>query len=236
MGHLPCRLGRGCGQLRPATAEYRPIDIRPQFLAGHDLAAGQRLALDDGAVLCADLSAALLVLRNGSTRDGHSRRARAAAEPITRAALSMGCSGDVLMATSIEILDYVSQGNLDPARSDDLYTCAMDMDIGQWVKQCRLAAKITQTELGERLHVSKANVSAWETGKHEPSYAQMVEIARAAKFTVPLPGMATPAWPFREVTPEQFALLSERELGKVEERILTLIETKARKSPDEEAA
>lgn len=110
------------------------------------------------------------------------------------------------------------------------------MEIGQWVKQCRMAANITQTELGERLHVSKGNVSAWETNKHEPSYAQMIEIAKAAKFSVPLPGLPAPSWPFRDVSPEQFALLSERELGKVEERILTFIEGKARQGSQEEAA
>jgi len=110
------------------------------------------------------------------------------------------------------------------------------MDIGQWVKRCRKAAGITQTELGEKLHVSKGNVSAWETNKHEPSYGQMIEIARLAKFTISLPGMTAPAWPFKDVSPEQYSLLDDREQGKVEERALTLIEAKHRKSSGGSAA
>jgi len=110
------------------------------------------------------------------------------------------------------------------------------MDIGQWVKRCRKAAGITQTELGEKLHVSKGNVSAWETNKHDPSYGQMVEIARLAKFAVPLPGMNSPAWPFRDITPEQYASLNEREQGQIEERVLTIIESKHVKSHGNDAA
>lgn len=138
------------------------------------------------------------------------------------------------MRKSIEILDFRSQGKLDQRCLGFLYTPGMN--IGHWVKQCRNEAGLTQTELGEKLSVSKGNVSAWETNKHEPSYVQMVEIAKAAFFKVPLPGIEMPGWPFKEITPDQFALLSEAERAKVEERALTLIEGKAGKSSAQEQA
>lgn len=133
------------------------------------------------------------------------------------------------MAESIEILDFQSQEKLDLRRVAFLYT--PPMDIGQWVKQCRKEAQLTQEALGEKLDLSKANVSAWETNKHEPSYAQMVKIAKLAGFKVPLPGLPAPGWPFKEISPDQYALLSDTERGKVEERALTLIETKQGKRP-----
>lgn len=98
------------------------------------------------------------------------------------------------------------------------------MDIGKWVKECRAAAGITQTQLGDMLNVTKGNVSAWETNKHEPSYAQMVEIAKAARFVVPLPGFPAPAWPFRSIPPEKYAKIPERLQGQIEERALALVE------------
>jgi transcriptional regulator with XRE-family HTH domain len=138
------------------------------------------------------------------------------------------------MRESIEILDFECQEKLDLACLAFLYT--RSMDIGQWVKRCRVEANLTQTELGDKLHVSKGNVSAWETNKHEPSYVQMVEIAKAAQFKVPLPGIGMPGWPFKEISPEQYSQLSEADRAKVEERALTLIEGRAVKSAQENQA
>lgn len=105
------------------------------------------------------------------------------------------------------------------------------MNIGEWIKACRAAAALTQSQLGDRLNVSKGNVSAWETGKHEPSYGQVVEIARTAGFSVPLPGMPAHNWPFHGIRPDEyFRLLSDREQGQIEERALALIEAARAKS------
>ena len=136
---------------------------------------------------------------------------------------------DSLMSHSIEILDFESQENLDLGRATSIYTLAMK--VGQWVKACRAAAAITQTTLGDALGVTKGNVSAWENDKHEPSYSQMVEIVRLARFEVPFPGVPATAWPFREIRPEQYARLSPEDRVKVEERALMLIEGTAAKSP-----
>lgn len=44
------------------------------------------------------------------------------------------------------------------------------------------------------------------------------------------PAITHNRWPFKEITPEQFAMLSEIEQGKIEERIGTLLDLKTEKS------
>ena len=56
------------------------------------------------------------------------------------------------------------------------------MDIKDWVKAARKHAKLTQEGLGTELARTKANVSAWETGSHEPSYSQLVKIAEVTGY------------------------------------------------------
>jgi transcriptional regulator with XRE-family HTH domain len=58
----------------------------------------------------------------------------------------------------------------------------------EWILNARLFAKLTQSQLGERLGVTKANVSAWENGRHEASLDQLVRIAETTGFSEPLPG------------------------------------------------
>ncbi|NYT36644.1 helix-turn-helix transcriptional regulator [Pusillimonas soli] len=70
-------------------------------------------------------------------------------------------------------------------------------------------AKLTQSQLGERLGVSKGNVSAWENGHHEASVEQVNRIAEITgyveRLTVPasLPSSAGTEmwaqWPFPQV-------------------------------------
>lgn len=50
------------------------------------------------------------------------------------------------------------------------------MDIGAWIRAARAAKGWTGADLADRLGTSKANVSHWETGKHEPSFAQLLRI------------------------------------------------------------
>lgn len=45
-----------------------------------------------------------------------------------------------------------------------------------WIKAARDAKGWTQETLGEKLGVTKANVSHWETGKHDPSFLQLLKI------------------------------------------------------------
>lgn len=90
------------------------------------------------------------------------------------------------MDESIEILHNQSQEFIDHAGREFLYT--RPMDIGQWVRASREAAKLTQEQLAEKLGKTKSNVSGWENGRHEPGFAQIKEIARISHFAVPIPG------------------------------------------------
>lgn len=92
---------------------------------------------------------------------------------------------------SIEFLDSRSQENHDHGGVDFLY--ASRMELKTWIRSARKKADLTQEQLGEKLGVTKGNVSAWETGKHEPSYAQIQEIAVITKCPMPDAGTAASA-------------------------------------------
>lgn len=49
--------------------------------------------------------------------------------------------------------------------------------IGQTVRNLRKRKKISQTELAKILHVSQQTVTAWETGKAEPSSSAVSNLA-----------------------------------------------------------
>lgn len=49
-------------------------------------------------------------------------------------------------------------------------------DVAAWVKAARESKGWTQQQLGDALGLSKANVSHWETEKHEPSFIQLLKI------------------------------------------------------------
>lgn len=50
---------------------------------------------------------------------------------------------------------------------------------GLLVKEARLRAGLTQTELAERLGTRQPVVARWETGAAEPAFATVVEAVRA---------------------------------------------------------
>lgn len=98
---------------------------------------------------------------------------------------------------SIETLDFKSQENIDPLGLAGLYDSLME--IKEWILTARSTSKKTQTQLGEELGVTKGNVSAWENGRHEPSWSQMLKIAEITGVQLPLPkqiSTAGKAWPF----------------------------------------
>ncbi|MDM8273651.1 helix-turn-helix transcriptional regulator [Ligilactobacillus salivarius] len=49
--------------------------------------------------------------------------------------------------------------------------------IGQTIRDLRKQRKISQTELAKILHVSQQTVTAWETGKAEPSSSAISSLA-----------------------------------------------------------
>lgn len=74
------------------------------------------------------------------------------------------------MTTSIESLDLRSQELLDLESKESQYHLRMELVdlIAAWIKSSRLAAGLTQPELGELIGVTKQNVSHWENKRHEP--------------------------------------------------------------------
>lgn len=59
------------------------------------------------------------------------------------------------------------------------------MKINEWVKEARTHAKFSQEKLGELLSCTKGNVSGWETGRHLPSFEQMVLISKETGYPLP---------------------------------------------------
>lgn len=98
----------------------------------------------------------------------------------------------------------------------------MVLHIGAWVRECRRAAGLTQAQLGEALGKTKANISAWEANRHEPSYAQMLLIAESCNWKVKLPGLPSSTssqWPFRTISEERYNAASDALKVAIEEAI-----------------
>ncbi|WP_286938927.1 LexA family transcriptional regulator [Achromobacter sp. UBA4530] len=104
------------------------------------------------------------------------------------------------------------------------------MDIKSWIKAARQHAGFTQTQLGDPLGVGKGNVSAWEKGRHEPSFEQLVQISKITGYTEPLPGLtdvaqsiqvATPPskprpWPFPAISEDEVHALPPAQLSELQ--------------------
>ena len=84
------------------------------------------------------------------------------------------------MPESVEFLHLLSQELLDPSGKASLYRGAMD--IASWLKSARAHAGKTLEQIGEIVGKTKSNVSAWENGRHEPSFSQLLLISRATNY------------------------------------------------------
>jgi transcriptional regulator with XRE-family HTH domain len=62
------------------------------------------------------------------------------------------------------------------------------MEIKDWVRAARAHKGWTLQQLGEAVGRTKANVGHWESGKHSPSFAQLVQISDATGFPMPQAG------------------------------------------------
>jgi transcriptional regulator with XRE-family HTH domain len=67
------------------------------------------------------------------------------------------------------------QGNVAQEKKDFLHTAAMEID--KWILKAREAKGWTQGQLADALDVTRANVSAWENRRHEPSLSQIKKIS-----------------------------------------------------------
>ncbi len=59
------------------------------------------------------------------------------------------------------------------------------MDFATNLKRARKAAGLTQAELAERLNVSQPAVQRWETGKREPGYFELGQLAGLLGIALP---------------------------------------------------
>ena len=93
----------------------------------------------------------------------------------------------------LDIEGEKDQQKLDPPSSGFLYDASME--IKDWIKAARIHAEKTQEQLGDLLGITKGNVSAWEKGRHEASFAQLQRISELTGYPLQLdkPVVAQPA-------------------------------------------
>jgi transcriptional regulator with XRE-family HTH domain len=60
------------------------------------------------------------------------------------------------------------------------------MTAAQIIREARLKAGLTQTELAERLGRERAQVARWEIGGQEPSFENLQSVVEACGFTLRL--------------------------------------------------
>jgi transcriptional regulator with XRE-family HTH domain len=58
------------------------------------------------------------------------------------------------------------------------------MTAAQIIREARLKAGLTQTELAERLGRERAQVARWEIGGQEPSFENLQSVVEACGFTL----------------------------------------------------
>ena len=106
-----------------------------------------------------------------------------------------------------------------------IFSTLSDMELNEWIKAARLSKKLTQDQLAEALDLTKGNVSAWEVGRHEPSYGTLVKIIEITGFKGPLPGLGAPIvteseWPFQKVSKEKVVALDGSDRAQLEACII----------------
>lgn len=84
------------------------------------------------------------------------------------------------------------------------------MDIAKWVKEARAHGGLTMAKLGEAVGRTKANVSGWENGRHEPSISQIDMISKLTGY--PPPWVTDESWP---LTHEMLAALRRADSARI---------------------
>lgn len=127
------------------------------------------------------------------------------------------------MAASIGFLDSVGQELLDPSGIGAAYPAAMNReDVCQWIRRARESRGWTQTDLGDRIGVTKANVSHWETGKHEPSFLQLLRIRDVTGLAL-VEVESAGAWPLLTVRREQITALTDQQRQQLDAGVAALL-------------
>lgn len=123
-------------------------------------------------------------------------------------------------SASIDFLDSSCQEKRDNWCIERLYSGCMD--IPKWVRAARKHKNFTQEQLATRLNLTKANISAWETGRHQPGHKQLVMIATLTGYPLMPQDQAAACRPaqiddlFPTISPDVWGGLSEKEKNMVE--------------------
>lgn len=59
------------------------------------------------------------------------------------------------------------------------------MELKDWIRTVRDTLKLSQTRFGEEFSVTKGNVSAWENGRHSPSFEQLARMSQMSGMSLP---------------------------------------------------
>jgi transcriptional regulator with XRE-family HTH domain len=97
------------------------------------------------------------------------------------------------------------------------------MRAAQIIREARLKAGLTQSELAARLGRERAQVARWETGGQEPSFANLVAAVEACGFALEV------AIAERASTPELDAELKASVPQAPQQRVQALLEKLERK-------
>lgn len=92
------------------------------------------------------------------------------------------------------------------------------MRAAQIIREARLKAGLTQTELASRLRRERAQVARWETGGQEPSFANLTAAVEACGYTLDV------AIVERAPTPELDAALETSVQQAPQQRVQALLE------------
>lgn len=108
---------------------------------------------------------------------------------------------------------------MDLARIAILY--ALGMELSAWVKLARTKKGLTQDQMADALGVTKGNVSAWENGRHEPSWAKILKIGHLTGEPLPIPPeLQTP------IPKETAELIDDLRLLSQEDRTMMVFQVK----------
>ncbi len=92
------------------------------------------------------------------------------------------------------------------------------MTAAQIIREARLKAELTQTQLAERLGRERAQVARWEIGGQEPSFENVVAVVEACGFELNFQIAE------REEDPELDAELTTSVLQAPQQRVQALLE------------
>jgi transcriptional regulator with XRE-family HTH domain len=109
------------------------------------------------------------------------------------------------------------------------------MKIGEWVREARKARGWSQETLAEKLGREKANISHWETGKHEPSFGQLLLIRDLTGHPLHDVGV-DPSWPMPKIPREMITSLPADKLEQFQVGVRAALAAVTAAAEDEQRA